>query len=91
MCNQGTHTAMKSGMLAAEAVFEELTGSSADSTAPVDLSGYEESLKSSWVWEELEKERNIRPSYAIRHALTFAGLENNPCASFVTVVSTGQS
>ncbi|BDA46861.1 Electron transfer flavoprotein-ubiquinone oxidoreductase [Coccomyxa sp. Obi] len=60
---KGTHTAMKSGMLAAEAAFEELTGTSADSTTPVDLSGYEDSLKSSWIWEELEKERNIRPSF----------------------------
>lgn len=37
----------------------------------VDLSAYEESLKSSWVWEELEKVRNIRPAF--RYGL-YAGL-----------------
>jgi electron-transferring-flavoprotein dehydrogenase len=60
---QGTHTAMKSGMLAAEAAFEALTGSAADA-ASVDLSSYEEALRGSWVWEELQRERNIRPSCA---------------------------
>ena len=58
---QGTHTAMKSGMLAAEAAFDALTGSS---SAAADLEAYEDSMQSSWVWEELTKERNIRPSYA---------------------------
>ena len=57
---QGTHTAMKSGMLAAEAAFDALTGSS---SAAADLAAYEDSIQSSWVWEELTKERNIRPSY----------------------------
>jgi flavin-dependent dehydrogenase len=58
---QGTHTAMKSGMLAAEAAFDALTGSNSSATA--DLEAYESSLLDSWVWEELTKERNIRPSY----------------------------
>ena len=51
---------MKSGMLAAEAAFDALTGSS---SAAADLAAYEDSMQSSWVWEELTKERNIRPSY----------------------------
>ena len=83
---------MKSGMLAAEAAFEELSGSSADSMTPVDLSAYEESLKASWVWEELEKERNIRPSYVIRHTTPRAGSKTNhlyQLAQFLTMVLTG--
>lgn len=57
--SQGTHTAMKSGMLAAEAAFDELTGAS---SGAANLDSYEEQMRSSWVWEELTKERNIRPS-----------------------------
>ncbi|EIE22000.1 hypothetical protein COCSUDRAFT_37226 [Coccomyxa subellipsoidea C-169] len=60
---KGTHTAMKSGMLAAEAAFTELTSTSAESGAAADLAAYEDALKASWVWEELERERNIRPSF----------------------------
>jgi electron-transferring-flavoprotein dehydrogenase len=55
---KGSHTAMKSGMLAAEAVFETL----ADATA-IEVQGYRESLEKSWVWEELKAVRNIRPGF----------------------------
>ena len=58
---------MKSGMLAAEAAFDALT--SATSSAPADLAPYEAALKASWVWEELERERNIRPACAVGHIL----------------------
>ena len=44
---QGTHTAMKSGMLAAEAAFNAMT--SQPGGKPLDLSDYEKSLKNSWV------------------------------------------
>ena len=59
---QGTHTAMKSGMLAAEAAFNALTN--ADCISPADLSAYEEDLKASWVCDELYDSRNIRPGFA---------------------------
>lgn len=55
---------MKSGMLAAEAAFDALTGSASSAAAPVDLGSYEDALRGSWVWEELQRERNIRPSCA---------------------------
>ena len=61
---KGTHTAMKSGMLAAEAAFDQLQLLPEDQkevTAPLDMSAYESSLKASWVWEELEQVRNFRP------------------------------
>jgi electron-transferring-flavoprotein dehydrogenase len=57
---KGTHTAMKSGMLAAEAVAAAL-GSDA---APTVLEAYPDSLRASWVWEELSRVRNIRPGFS---------------------------
>jgi electron-transferring-flavoprotein dehydrogenase len=56
---KGTHTAMKSGMLAAESIFDLLNAESAGNEAVL----YPEKLKASWVWDELYKARNIRPSF----------------------------
>jgi electron-transferring-flavoprotein dehydrogenase len=55
---KGTHTAMKSGMTAAEAIFEHLQ---ADGGA--EVVGYPERLKHTWVWDELYRVRNIRPAF----------------------------
>ena len=56
---KGTHTAMKSGMVAAEAVAEAiLAGGLAE---PVS---YGARLRESWVWDELASVRNIRPAFA---------------------------
>jgi electron-transferring-flavoprotein dehydrogenase len=54
---KGSHTAMKSAMLAAEAVAETLQ---ANGNTPTT---YPEALKKSWVWEQLFSVRNIRPSF----------------------------
>jgi electron-transferring-flavoprotein dehydrogenase len=56
---KGTHTSMKTGMLAAEAVIEALAHGN-----PAELTGYPEALHDSWVWEELERVRNVRPAFA---------------------------
>jgi electron-transferring-flavoprotein dehydrogenase len=56
---KGTHTSMKSGMLAAEAVAEALAGG-----AEGELSGYEATFRQSWAWRELSLVRNVRPSFA---------------------------
>ncbi|GJM91230.1 hypothetical protein PR202_ga07586 [Eleusine coracana subsp. coracana] len=53
---KGTHTAMKSGMLAAEATFKALVEGSS-------MELYWENLKKSWIWEELHKARNYRPAF----------------------------
>ncbi|KAI3872491.1 hypothetical protein MKW98_015837 [Papaver atlanticum] len=53
---KGTHTAMKSGMLAAESAFGALHEGS-------NMQTYWDSLKKSWVWEELRKARNYRPAF----------------------------
>ena len=52
---KGNHTAMKSGMVAGEVVFRRLA---ADAAASV-----RQALEQSWVWEELRRSRNIRPSF----------------------------
>ncbi|WP_206244325.1 electron transfer flavoprotein-ubiquinone oxidoreductase [Novosphingobium terrae] len=57
---KGTHTAMKSGMLAAESAFEALQDPQADST----LARYETRLRSSWIAQELQLVRNAEPLLA---------------------------
>jgi electron-transferring-flavoprotein dehydrogenase len=56
---KGTHTAMKSGMCAAEAAFETLRSAAGQPT----LDAYPERLRQSWLWQELRSVRNIRPSF----------------------------
>ena len=54
---KGTHTAMKSGMLAAEAAFEAIqAGREAD-----ELSAYQHNLDHSWIATELKKVQNAEP------------------------------
>ncbi|KAJ0969077.1 hypothetical protein J5N97_021954 [Dioscorea zingiberensis] len=67
---KGTHTAMKSGMLAAEATFRVLAEGD-----PMET--YWDSLKKSWVWEELHKARNYRPAFkfGLLPGLAFSALE----------------
>ena len=56
---KGSHTAMKSGMLAAESVFDAVVaGRSAD-----EVTEYSERFEVSWVYEELHQARNVRPSF----------------------------
>ncbi|HZR02613.1 MAG TPA: electron transfer flavoprotein-ubiquinone oxidoreductase [Burkholderiales bacterium] len=55
---KGTHTAMKSGMTAAEALFDHL-----QANGGAEVVGYPERLRNSWVWEELYGVRNIRPAF----------------------------
>ncbi len=56
---KGSHTAMKSGMLLAEAAFEALA-----TDGPVGtLDAYPAAVKASWIWEELSAVRNIRPGF----------------------------
>ncbi len=69
---KGTHTSMKSGMLAAEAVAGAIAG------GPAELKVYPNLLRRSWVWDELSGVRNIRPAFAkfgMWGGLAYAGLE----------------
>jgi electron-transferring-flavoprotein dehydrogenase len=54
---KGTHTAMKSGMIAAEALAEALA------TGKTEAVEYQMRLEKSWLWPELRAARNIRPSF----------------------------
>jgi electron-transferring-flavoprotein dehydrogenase len=57
---KGSHTALKSGMLAAEAAFAAVGADRQHDT----LDAYETALRSSWVDAELKKVRNAEPAVA---------------------------
>ncbi|MGH1456623.1 MAG: electron transfer flavoprotein-ubiquinone oxidoreductase [Alphaproteobacteria bacterium] len=67
---KGNHTAMKSGMIAAESVFTHLAEHEEYGGECVS---YTDSLKKSWVWSELKSVRNIRPGF---HKGLWRGLIN---------------
>ena len=52
---KGSHTALKSGIIAAETINEKFTKSLED------LSLYEENFKNSWAYKELYTARNVKP------------------------------
>jgi electron-transferring-flavoprotein dehydrogenase len=55
---KGAHTAIKTGMLAAESVQKALA---AGDSASAELSDFEENAKASWVYKELHQSRNFGP------------------------------
>jgi len=61
---KGSHNAMKTGMLAAESAFAALRegGEGRDT-----LDGYEQAWRTSWVYKDLHKVRNVKP--ALRHGM----------------------
>jgi len=67
---KGNHAAMKSGMLAAEAMAGNLD---------VQCTAYEDGFQKSWLYKELYKARNIRPGF---HKGLWFGLAN---AAFQTI------
>ena len=56
---KGSHTAMKTGMLAAESIFAAV---SSGEDAPAVLDDYEGRVRSSWVHDELYRARNFGPA-----------------------------
>lgn len=71
---KGSHTAMKTGMLAAEQIFEavsklpsleELEEQETEELVekPINLESYNQAFKDSWVYKELHSVRNVRPSF----------------------------
>ena len=56
---KGTHTAMKSGMIAADEVFFELEKGNSNTT----LNDFQNKFLKSWAGIELKKARNVRPSF----------------------------
>ncbi|CDH13160.1 probable electron transfer flavoprotein-ubiquinone oxidoreductase, mitochondrial [Zygosaccharomyces bailii ISA1307] len=88
---KGSHTAMKSGMIAAEKMFEvisemptleelEETGAEKLVEKPINLESYEAGFRSSWAYKELYAVRNIRPSFNTRlggiGGMMYAGIDS---------------
>ena len=72
---KGSHNAMKTGMLAAEAAFGALKNGD---EGPGVLAAYPEAVRSSWVYQELHKARNFRPAFAkwgLWACLAYGGVE----------------
>ncbi|KAL2021276.1 hypothetical protein VTK56DRAFT_7355 [Thermocarpiscus australiensis] len=73
---KGTHNAMKSGMLAAEAAWNALRDGDGGS---VFLYEYEDALRKSWIWKELREVRNMRPSFhtplGLYGGILYSGIE----------------
>ena len=67
---KGSHTAMKSGMIAAETINEFLSQNN-------PLSSYEIKFKTSWVYKELYSARNVKPSFkwGLIPAILFTGID----------------
>lgn len=79
---KGIHTAMKSGMLAAEACFEALEQTQ---TEQIKLTNYPQKVQKSWLKTELYSVRNIRPGF--KYGL-IPGLIN---AAFETYITQGHT
>ncbi|KAH3660113.1 hypothetical protein OGAPHI_007318 [Ogataea philodendri] len=91
---KGSHTAMKSGMLAAESMYEQVVklkseqgeveeGEVLPEWDALDLQNYQEAYDKSWVREELYEVRNIRPSFHSK-----LGLWGGMCVSGVIALIT---
>lgn len=57
---KGSHNAMKSGMLAAQAAFDAL----GENRGHDVLESYEHAYKKSWIYKELKKVRNVKPLWS---------------------------
>jgi len=55
---KGSHTAMKSGMLAAEAAFDELS----EGHAQTEATSFQTRFENSWLFDELNRSRNVGPA-----------------------------
>lgn len=73
---KGNHTAMKSGMLAAEAVAELLKSGNGNEAV-----AYPEKFEKSWLHAELKKVRNIRPGFhwGLWFGMAYAAIETLFC------------
>ncbi len=69
---KGTHMAMKSGMTAAEALIDALAEG-----APREAKAYPEKLRQTWLWDELYRVRNVRPSFyrGLWAGVVYAGID----------------
>lgn len=85
---KGSHTALQSGIYAAEAAFEVLTASSSpapvvetgelpEDESPIELTDYSRKLQDSWVYKDLYKVRNCHEAFSrwgVGGGLVYTGL-----------------
>lgn len=84
---KGSHTAIGSGHIAAEAVFKRLTAANAAASVassehidpkeePIEVLSYQQRMESSWIYKELKAVRNVHQAfhYGIGPGLAYAGL-----------------
>ncbi|MFN4087789.1 MAG: electron transfer flavoprotein-ubiquinone oxidoreductase [Alphaproteobacteria bacterium] len=71
---KGSHAAIKTGMLAAEATFEALKGGREGRD---EVGAYPEAYKASWLHDELWRARNFKPAFrwGLWGAMLYAGLD----------------
>lgn len=60
---KGSHTAIKSGIQAGNAIFQTLTDPANAEQPPKVIDQYEKNMQNSWVWQELHAARNIKNSF----------------------------
>ena len=60
---KGIHTAIKSGMLAAQAVFDALEPAQEAYSSGKEAVSYTQLFRDSWLYKELYHARNVRPSF----------------------------
>jgi electron-transferring-flavoprotein dehydrogenase len=79
---KGSHTAMKSGMTAAESLYRHMVSDTAGSETissekTAEVTDYSERLSRTWLWDELHRVRNIRPSFrwGLWGGITYSALD----------------
>lgn len=86
---KGSHTAMKSGMLAAEAIFarlknlEPIDEETFHQEPIIELAQYQEKVDASWIHDELYEVRNVRPSFNTKLGV-LGGLANSGLVTLIT-------
>ena len=61
---KGIHNAIKSGMLCAESVFENLEKQEEGDVSPIHPASYEDKFKNSWLYQDIWEVRNVRPAFS---------------------------
>lgn len=61
---KGIHNAIKSGMLCAESVFENLEKQEEGDTSAIHPASYEDKFKNSWLYQDIWQVRNVRPAFS---------------------------
>lgn len=71
---KGSHNAMKTGMMAAEAAFDAI----ANNDSSNEITAYQTAYEKSWVYKDLKKVRNARPAlskFGIKLGTLYSGLD----------------